>query len=377
MEIYIAKSSDTMLSVSRRFGLEPRALAEANQLSDPRRLTTGLALAIPAASESPLGAIEVGASIYPAIPDSILAEFLPALSYVFPFCRSINSDGSLSPIDDTKLKLLAANSGAMSILTIVNLGDDGGYSSRRAHKVLSSLKARHSFLEAILAALEEGGYHGVLLNIGYIYPFDRENYNSFLALAAELLHERGYYLITAVAPKERETEDALVCAAHDYTAHGKYADRVILLTYDWAYLHSAPQAVSPVNRIRAVLDYALGKIPPGKILLGISNYGYNWNLPWRYGDCARLISHASAANLAVSAAAQVKFDLASQASYFTYTDAAFQRHIVWFEDVRSIQARLNFVREYSLAGLSHWSVNRLYRPGMLLIGSQYCTEKLN
>lgn len=147
-------------------------------------------------------------------------------------------------------------------------------------------------------------------------------------------------------------------------------------SYEWGYTYSAPQAVSPVNRVRRVLEYAVTQIPAGKILMGFSNYGYSWKLPWRQGDAAKVISNSAAMNLAVSVGAELKFDQSAQAPFFSYTDSAGQRHAVWFEDVRSVQARLQLVKEFGLAGISIWTINQLFRPGLLLLQSMYSVEKL-
>ena len=107
-----------------------------------------------------------------------------------------------------------------------------------------------------------------------------------------------------------------------------------------------------------------------------SNYGYSWRLPWRQGDAATVISNAAAMNLAASAGAERKFDRTAQAPFFTYTDAAGVRRVVWFEDARSVRARLELVNEYGLAGISYWTVNQLYRPGLELLQGMFDAEKV-
>ena len=71
-------------------------------------------------------------------------------------------------------------------------------------------------------------------------------------------------------------------------------------SYEWGYTYGAPQAVSPVNRIRRVLDYAVTVMPAGKIMMGFSNYAYDWTLPWKQGTAARVLSNAGALELAAS-----------------------------------------------------------------------------
>ena len=131
-----------------------------------------------------------------------------------------------------------------------------------------------------------------------------------------------------------------------------------------------------MNRIRRVLDYAVTVMPAGKILLGFSNYAYDWTLPWQQGTAARVLSNAGAQELAASRWAEIRYDTKAEAPWFNYTDPAGKRHVVWFEDARSIRARLKLVEEYGLAGVSIWTADRLWRPIYELMGSMYSVEKL-
>lgn len=233
-----------------------------------------------------------------------------------------------------------------------------------------------AFFDSLLRLLRQKGYYGVNFHLQYIYPYDREAYSTFLRRASEELHRQGYFLLSSIAPRESGAQEGLLCSAQDYAAHGKYADRVVILCHDWGYSYSAPQAVLPLNRVRRVLEYAVGAIPPGKLLLGCSLCGYSWRLPWRQGDAAVPVSSAAAMNLAVASGAEIKLDKGAQSPFFTYTDAAGERRLVRFEDARSHRARLRLVRDYSLAGLNLNTANRLCRPMLELLGSMFDTEKL-
>ena len=191
-----------------------------------------------------------------------------------------------------------------------------------------------------------------------------------------MFHPLGYYLSTAIAPKTSDAQGGLLYEAHDYAAHGEYMDRVIVMTYEWGYTYSPPQAVSPVDRMHRVLEYAVTKIPAGKLLMGFSNYGYNWTLPWRQGEAASVISSAAAADLAASVGAEVRYDAVAAAPYFYYTDPQGRQHAVWYEDARSWQARLALAEEFDLAGISIWTVDKLYRPGLEVLGSTFSVEKI-
>ena len=147
-------------------------------------------------------------------------------------------------------------------------------------------------------------------------------------------------------------------------------------SYEWGYTFGAPQAVSPVNRIRRVLDYAVTVIPREKILMGLSNYAYDWTLPWRQGSAARILSDAAAVELAVSRGAEIHFDAEAAAPWFNYLDAEGAAHVVWFEDARSVLARARLVEEYGLAGVSIWTINQPNRTLWRVLEGVLGTEKL-
>lgn len=375
MNFYIVRKGDSLYSIARRFGTTVEELAYINQISDPSRLTVGRVLVLPS-SEAPRYEIEVNGYAYPNISAGTLAETLPYLTFLCPFSNQMDAAGGITPIDDTRMISAAYAASVAPMLTLTNIGTNGGFSSDIAHAIFTDMTAQDTLVQNILSLLRQKGYYGVNFNIEYVYPFDREGYNSFLRRMSEELHSRGYYLSTAIAPKESDEQQGLLYTAHDYAAHGEYCDRVIIMTYEWGYTYSSPQAVSPVNRIRRVLDYAVTKMPSGKILLGFSNYGYNWVLPWKQGQAASVISNSAAANLADSTFSEIKFNETAQAPYFNYTDPAGVRHEVWFEDARSVRARLNLVSEYNLAGISYWTLNPLNRAGFRVLGSMYSVEKI-
>ena len=376
MEIYVVRPGDTLYNIAAKYALRAEILAELNQLSDPSRLTTGMALYIPGFEDGQRPPIEVNGYAYPNITAAALNATLPYLTFLCPFSHSMTAEGELRPINDGRLVSAAYAASAAPLLTVTNLSESSGFSSDIAHAVFTDEQVQNRVFDNILSTLREKKYYGINFNIEYVYPFDREGYNAFIRRAAEVFHPLGYYLTSAIAPKDSDRQSGLLYEAHDYAAHGRYMDRVIIMTYEWGYTYGAPQAVSPVDRMRAVLEYAVTKIPAGKILMGFSNYGYNWRLPWRQGEAAQVVSNAGATDLAVSMGAEIHYDAVASAPYFNYTDAAGHPRTVWFEDVRSVRARLGLAAEFGLAGISIWTIDKLFRPGLEVLNSMYSGEKI-
>lgn len=369
MEIYIARSGDTLQGLARRFSISADTLRRVNALNDPTRLTAGLALLIPGA-DAPTASLELGA--YSAgCPAS--AELTDALSFACPYCLHLGAGGTLPPLDDAALSDLTRSGAAAPLLAVTNDDGQGGYSAANAHRFLSELSAADMLTELISPALSRG-CRGIYLELLWLYPFDREPFNHLIRELSEKLHAQGAYLVTALAPKDEQSSESLSCAGHDYACHGACADRCVLLACDWGNALSAPQAVAPPERIRAALDYASGKLPAGKLLLALSARGYNWRLPWRRGQAASPVFHSAAANMAVSLGAQIKLDRGFSSPYFTYADPLGIRHAVWFEDVRCTQRALELVEKYSLAGVFFLSGERIHAPSLRLIQSRYMAE---
>ena len=423
MEIYVVKSGDTLYSIARRFSVSMEDLIYVNQLQNPAVLAEGQALVIPVSDvrhtvlrgESLYSiargygvSVEalrranpwLGASsrIYPGqvltiplggeilgeitvdgyasnITDDTLRQSLPSLTFLSPFSYRADENGELTPNFNVDLSM-AARFDTAALMVVTNLKEAGGFSSDVAHQLLTDQSSQDNFLSNILSTLRSGGYYGLSLDFEYVYPFDRGSFNQFLRRLADTLHSAGYILISALAPKLSADQSGFLYSAHDYAFHGKTSDYVVLMTYEWGYTYGPAMAVSPLNMVRRVLDYAVTEIPPGKILMGMPNYGYNWTLPFVQGTAAKPVTNVGAVTLAGQVGARIQFDQISQAPFFRYYDSGGKQHEVWFEDARSIRAKLRLVSEYGLAGVSWWNLNALFRTNFFVLQSMYSVEKV-
>lgn len=144
----------------------------------------------------------------------------------------------------------------------------------------------------------------------------------------------------------------------------------------WFYTYGPPMAVAPINNVRRVVEYALTRIPREKINLGIPNYGYDWPLPFVMGEtAATTIGNIEAVTIAANNGVSIQFDETAMSPFFTYTANGIQ-HEVWFEDVRSMRAKFNLVKEYQLNGMGYWQIMRLFRGNWLLLADQFQIAKL-
>lgn len=135
-------------------------------------------------------------------------------------------------------------------------------------------------------------------------------------------------------------------------------------------------AVAPINKVRQVLDYAVTEIESTKINMGIPNYGYDWPLPFERGVTkAKTLGNIEAVQLAIQKGVEIQFDQVAMSPYFRYTDNGIE-HEVWFEDPRSISAKLELIYEYNLRGASYWQIMQLFRSNWLLVDYNFDVVKM-
>lgn len=140
----------------------------------------------------------------------------------------------------------------------------------------------------------------------------------------------------------------------------------------WRYTYGPPMAVAPIDKVRAVLDYAVTEIPRDKIYLGIPNYGYDWTLPFVQGTSkAQSISNQRAVEIAVQFGVPIQYDEIAQTPHFQYYNQDGSLHEVWFEDARSIRAKLALIPEYGFLGAGYWNLMRPFPENWTLLNSLY------
>lgn len=318
--------------------------------------------------------IIVNGYTFPFADLTILAESLPYLSYLSVFSYEVNSDGTLNPINDTAVIEKAITFRVAPRMVISNIsGQTELFDAQLAHDILASETAVNTLIESVLNTMFEKNYLGLDIDFENLYPEDRDLYNNFIIRISGILHQFGFTLSTAL---EKKTSDNIrVYAAQDFRVHGIYCDYIILMTYDWGYLYGPPMAISPINRVEEVLQYAVTVIPSHKILMGIPNYAFDWTLPFQEGNKASPLSHVDAVELAWERKVEIQYDTTAQAPFFYYYDDEKREHVVWFEDARSIYAKFQLINEYNLGGVSYWTVNKSFPQNWTLIDSMFEVER--
>ena len=367
------EKGDTLEHISAESGVPVWKIIYDNQLDLPDRLVPGQALLL--LKEGETGhegeGPRVGGYAYPFIEPEILMQAVPALHELLVFSYGFTFEGELVPPQQDDLWLVEEcwKRGVEPVLVLTPFS--GGAFNNQLVKVLTENDViQEKVIDQLYRAVEDNGYAGVNIDFEYILPENKVKFAQFVGRVRKQMSEGGYRTSVAVAPKVSETQKGLLVEGLDYYLLGENADYVFLMTYEWGYTYGPPMAVAPADKVRQVLEYAVTKIPEEKLIMGIPNYGYDWPLPYERGMTrARTIGNVEAVRIAAETAVEIRYAQIAQSPWFTYVDAG-QSHEVWFEDPRSIMAKIDLAREFGISGIGYWNLMRPFRANWLLTGSR-------
>lgn len=375
--LHTVRPGESVQSVAAQYGMSRMQLLQKNpNLIATPTLFAGQQLAIRFEGEQDWPAYLNGYA-YPDVNRNLLRRQLPFLTDFIIFGYGFTETGRLIPVEDHELIALSYQYGAAPILLLASLTEDGTFSGERASLLFHDLELQNTVIGNLLAVMQNRGYLGIDIDFEYIRPEDGPAYLSFLENITARMHESGYRVNVDLAPKISSEQKGLLYEAHDYAAIGAIADTVLLMTYEWGYTYGPPMAVAPLPSVRRVVEYAVTQIPPEKIMMGIPNYGYDWTLPFERGITrATSIGNEYAVQVAERNGVPIEFDEAAQSPFFEYWGADGNLHIVWFEDVRSIEGKFNLTREFGLRGAAYWNLMRPFSQNWALISQEFDIAKL-
>lgn len=380
MEIYVVKSGDSIYTIANAYGVDVNTLIFDNQLLYPYELVPGQALFIGVGESQSGRTISVSGYAYPFISRWVLEETLPYLSELPIFSYGFTMTGQLIPPlwDDRWLIASAIGYGVQPILTLTPFGSDGQFNNQLISSVVNNQEYIDNIIESMLQTMRAKGYVGVDVDFEFILAADRAAFTDFVRQVAEAMRTNGYHTSVALAPKTSADQRGLLYEGKDYKALGEVADHLLLMTYEWGYTYGPPMAVAPINQVRRVVEYAITEIPREKLDLGIPNYGYDWTLPFERGiSRAKTLGNVEAVRLAISQGSEIIFDEVAMSPYFKYTDTnTGLGHEVWFEDVRSLQAKFELLEEFQLRGCGYWQIMQWFRANWLFLSEKFVVQKI-
>ncbi len=229
----------------------------------------------------------------------------------------------------------------------------------------AALSKRAELAETIADLVLQYDLDGINVDIENVTEKSRTAYTDFLRLLRQKL------------PPEKEVSVAVAAnpwglergwqGAYDYAALGEICDHILIMAYDEHYQGGEAGPVASLPFVEKSIQYALSKVEPQKIVLGIPFYGRIWG-----GELSGYgISMGKIAELQKNYETQIWYDPESKTPgmYLRIPEGTKGPVIggapLWpgtytlhYENADSIKEKLALVAKYDLKGAGNWSAGQ-------------------
>lgn len=370
--IYTVKPGDTLESIAEKMKLLPGEVLNSNQAA-ANGIVPGQALLIPVRNGERIPGEDLQISGYaePFIEPYMLETAYPALNQLLIFSYGFTFDGTLvPPRQNEQWMIRGAWENGIEPLLVLTPFSEGAFQEQLVRTVAGQKEIRRRIAAMLLHVIEEKGYTGASIDFGNIAEEYIGGYAEFTGELKETLNQKGFKVSAACTFGHISGK-----LNGGYRMLGENADQIILMPRRQGGSYGPPMAVSPLYEMRRMLTEILEYIPGKKVLLGIPNYGYDWALPYEKGiSKAEKIGNTDAVRLAVRNGSPIQFSERSESPYFTYQRGHIL-HEVWFEDVRSIEAKLKLAQEMEILGVGYWNLMRPFQENWEFLACRERTDR--
>jgi spore germination protein len=181
-------------------------------------------------------------------------------------------------------------------------------------------------------------------------------------------------------PQLSFTDEQISFEELNYSAISNHVNSITLLQYTWGTNPGPPAPISSEFLLRGFINNLTTSLPADKTVIGKPLIAYDWELPYVPGRTHALsLTIERAVALAKEVGSVIQFDEISQTPYFRYSTSNIGPpidHIVWFVDIRSIDALVKIIDDYQLSGSGIWNIMIYYQQMWTLLNYKYEILKL-
>ncbi|GAA0315432.1 hypothetical protein GCM10008967_02480 [Bacillus carboniphilus] len=237
----------------------------------------------------------------------------------------------------------------------------------------NGLKNRDQLARSIAQAIQTYNLDGVNVDIEGIGETYRDEHVDFIRL------------LRTYIPKTKEVSVAVAAnpnnwktgwhGFYDYKGISQYADYLMIMAYDesWEGPESPIGPVASMSFSERSIQYAINQgVPKGKIVYGLPFYGRVWKMDGPTSD-GRMIQGLGLSSTRVEPLLHQFngtefFDEKSQTPYATFTIPSGSsvfigstkftagKYVIWYENERSIKAKLRLPQKYGIKGTGSWAL---------------------
>lgn len=231
----------------------------------------------------------------------------------------------------------------------------------------TSDKAREQFINAAIHLMNTKGFDGLNIDFEYIGTPAKQVRDGFSSLMIGL-----YKAMKAQNPESILTIDTFIDAAsttriHDIPVLAENSDGLVIMGYDFHTPSSIkPGPVAPMDgtglTIRGLMSSYLDKAPADKLILAVPYYGYDWPVKqsgkgFEVIGTKQQVNTIPYAEIIAAGSVSTFWDENAQVPWYTYKDGQTgQQRVVYFENVRSLSIKYDFIKKNNMQGIALWAL---------------------
>ena len=234
----------------------------------------------------------------------------------------------------------------LDILPILNNAESRQFDPQRAALMLRSPVRRRAVAHRVREFLMANGFDGVNVDFEQL---DSADYARLPAFLAELK--------AALPDTLRVSVDIEASLPTPMIARlARIADFVVLMTYAENGPGTAPGPLAALPWFDSLLTRVRPAVPPGKLVVGIGNYGVDWTRGGSAGPITVQDAWVRAHNQRPDDPPEkvVDFDDVSLNPTFVYQGDSTDQHEVWFLDAATAYDELRLTQRHGAAGSALW-----------------------
>jgi cellulose synthase/poly-beta-1,6-N-acetylglucosamine synthase-like glycosyltransferase/peptidoglycan/xylan/chitin deacetylase (PgdA/CDA1 family)/spore germination protein YaaH len=269
-----------------------------------------------------------------------LEHHIDQIDWVAPTLLAIDKSGHLAITEDAPLRRVVANSlHRPLVVPVLQNAFNGTWDGVGTAALMHDPHRRRQLIDQITAYLDRTNDAGVMFDFENLPPSSMVDLVRLVGETNAALDSRGKTVAVTMPI------DNPAWPVHDLA---KAADRIILMAYDEHWQGGEPGPIASDAWFNDRLAATLQGLPPGKAVVALGNYGYDW-----HDGHADAMTVEEAWLEAHDSEAKPVFDRTSGNVGFSFLDDG-RRHDVWMLDAAASWNQLHTLSRLGVANVAIW-----------------------
>ncbi len=261
------------------------------------------------------------------------------------------TDGHLEIDRNTKLnawmKSMQATGLELPIMSMVNNYNGKDWAIKDMAEMLAQPVSRERLTKELTDFATQQHQPGIVVDFEQVPKSSMEDFQHFIHDLGESLRAANLKLMIALPAADW---------SYDYKYLAAQTDAMILMNYDFHYPTSDPGPIAAQDWFVTNIQNITKLVPPEKIVMGIANYGYDWQAKSKTAPhpIAQPVTFQQAIVTAVESETDVEFDSDSLNPHYSYGDEKNNVHQVWMLDALTAYNELRVAERAGVRGTALW-----------------------